>query len=174
MEELKSLFGEGSLSYDEFQQKLDEAGETIKLANLKSGNYVDKAKFEKLEKSSNELQTKYSALEEKTKDYDSLVSERDNYKTSFEELQSKQATAEKMELVKSSNVNPKFEKFVYTEVSSQVTDEKDFKSVLEEYLNENKQFLNGSQHSFVDLENGEGGSKSSKDKINDFIRKRGN
>ena len=44
MEELKSFFGEGSLTYEEFSQKLGEAKDTIKLVNLKTGNYVDKSK----------------------------------------------------------------------------------------------------------------------------------
>ena len=35
MEEIKALFGEGSLSYEEFSQKLGEAKD-IKLANLKN------------------------------------------------------------------------------------------------------------------------------------------
>ena len=43
MEELKTLFGEGSLSYDEFTAKCLE--QNIKLANLGSGLYVDKAKL---------------------------------------------------------------------------------------------------------------------------------
>jgi predicted nuclease with TOPRIM domain len=89
MEELKSLFGEGSLSYEEFSQKLGEAKD-IKLANLKSGNYVDKAKYEKLETSVNEWQTKYSALEESTKGYGDLQTTYDTLKADYDALITKQ------------------------------------------------------------------------------------
>ena len=85
MEELKALFGEGSLSYEEFSQKLGEASD-IKLANLSSGNYVDKAKYEKLEKKYNDWQTKYSALDESTKGYGDLQAKYDALKTDFDAL----------------------------------------------------------------------------------------
>ncbi len=172
MEELKSLFGEESLSYEQLEQKLSEVGETIKLANLKSGNYVDKAKYDKAESSINEWKTKYSALEEKTKDYDSLVSERDTLKADYTALQSKQAEAEKMSEISASNVNPKFAKFVYTEVTSQMKEGDDFKTSLEEYLKANKEFLNASRGTFVNLESGTTPQKSINEKMNDLIRRK--
>lgn len=171
MEELKALFGEGSLSYDEFEQKLGEAGETIKLANLKSGAYVDKAKFEKLEKGLEDYKTKYSALEESTKGFDELKSQFDDVSTKYNELLGKQEVAEKMEKIKSANVNDKFAKFVYNEVNALVSDEKDFQTVLSEYLKENSQFIN-SKSTYVDLQNGGAAVKSANEKMNDFIRRR--
>lgn len=171
MEELKSLFGEGSLSYDEFEQKLGEAGETIKLANLKSGNYVDKAKFEKLEKGLEDYKTKYSALEESTKGFDELKSQFDDVSNKYNELLGKQEVAEKMDKIKGANVNDKFAKFVYNEVNALVSDEKDFQTVLSEYLKENSQFIN-SKSTYVDLQNGGATVKSANEKMNDFIRRR--
>ena len=171
MEELKALFGEGSLSYDEFEQKLGEAGETIKLANLKSGNYVDKAKFEKLEKGLEDYKTKYSALEESTKGFDELKSQFDDVSTKYNELLGKQEVAEKMDKIKGANVNDKFAKFVYNEVNALVSDEKDFQTVLSEYLKENSQFIN-SKSTYVDLQNGGATVKSANEKMNDFIRRR--
>lgn len=171
MEELKALFGEGSLSYDEFEQKLGEAGETIKLANLKSGNYVDKAKFEKLEKGLEDYKTKYSALEESTKGFDELKSQFDDVSNKYNELLGKQEVAEKMEKIKGANVNDKFAKFVYNEVNALVSDEKDFQTVLSEYLKENSQFIN-SKSTYVDLQNGGATIKSANEKMNDFIRRR--
>lgn len=171
MEELKSLFGDGSLSYDEFEQKLGEAGETIKLANLKSGNYVDKAKFEKLEKGLEDYKTKYDELFESTKGFSELQTKFDEISKMNEELLSKQDIAEKMDLIKKSNVNPKFAKFIYTEVKSQVSDEKDFQQVLNEYLKENSQFISMNS-TYVDLQNGSTGTKSATDKMNEFIRRR--
>lgn len=172
MEELKSLFGEESLSYEQLEQKLSEAGDTIKLANLKSGNYVDKAKYDKVESSVNEWKTKYSALEEKTKDYESLVSERDTLKADYTALQSKQAEAEKMGEINSANVNPKFAKFVYSEVTSQMKDGDDFKTCLGEYLKANKEFLNTSKGTYVNLEGGTTPPKSKNETMNNLIRRR--
>lgn len=173
MEELKSLFGESSLSYEEFSQKLGEATD-IKLANLKSGNYVDKAKYEKLEKSHNEWQTKYSALEESTKGFGDLQTSYDTLKAEYDALITKQDEADKMGLISSANVNPKFAKFIYSEVQSMTDESKDFKTALEEYLTDNKEFLNPKQSTYVNLEGGTPQPKSQNEKINDFIRRRRN
>ena len=169
MEELKSLFGEGSLSYEEFNQKLGEVGDTIKLANLKSGNYVDKSKYDKVEKNFTDYQTKYNALTESTKDYDSLKASYDDITTKYNTLLAKQDEAEKMSLVNSANVNPKFAKFVYTEVLSQVDDKKDFQTALNEYLKDNKEFLKQSQGSYVPLERGTT-TMTENQRINNMIR----
>lgn len=170
MEELKSLFGEGSLSYEEFSQKLGEAGDTIKLANLKSDKYVDKAKFEKLEKGLNDYQTKYNALLESTKGYDELKASYEDITSKYEALQKKQDEADKMSKISSANVNPKFAKFVYAEVQSMTDDKKDFQTALNEYLKDNKEFLNAKQSTYVDLEKGVGTSKTPNERMNDFIR----
>lgn len=169
MEELKSLFGESSLSYEEFSQKLGEAKD-IKLANLKSGNYVDKAKFDKLETSVTEWQTKFSALEESTRGYADLQTNYTNLKSEYDALKTKQDETEKMGMINSSNVNPKFAKFVYAEVLSQVNETKDFQTALGEYLKDNKEFLNTTKSTFVDLEKGTGLQKTENQIINEKIR----
>lgn len=170
MEELKSLFGDGSLSYEEFEQKLGEASESIKLANLQSGRYVDKDKCDKLEKSVNDWQTKFKDLSEKTKDYDDLKAKYDTLNANYEQLQQKQDEADKMAEIANANVNPKFAKFVYSEVNSQVSDGKTFQTVLTEYLKDNSQFLKNGQGTYANLENGTTPPKSANQKMNDFIR----
>lgn len=170
MEELKSLFGDGSLSYEQFEQKLGEVGETVKLANLKTGNYVDKDKYAKAENQVNEWKTKYEALSESTKGYNELQANYDNLKAEHEALQNKVATSEKMNLINASNVNPKFAKFVLSEVDGLVNDKKDFKTALDEYLKDNAEFVNGNKSTFVDLQNGGGITKTANQKMNDFIR----
>ena len=46
MEELKSIFGESALTYDQFSEALNNADKkTINLANLAKGGYVAKDKF---------------------------------------------------------------------------------------------------------------------------------
>lgn len=172
MEELKSLFGENSLSYAEFEEKLGMAGDTIKLVNLKSGNYVDKAKYEKLEKGLNEYQNKYSELQKNTKDYDTLKSSYDDITSKYNALVEKQEQAEKMVIINEANVNPKFAKFVYNEVASMTNDDKDFKTALSEYLKDNAQFLKAGQGTFVNLQNGNGGTKSDNEKFNEQLRRR--
>lgn len=171
MEELKSLFGKNSLNYEEFSKLLGNSKD-IKLVNLKSGNYVDKAKYDKLVKSVNDSQAKYSDFEKNNKEYTNLQKSYDTLKTDYETLLNKHNETEKMGLINSANVNPKFAKFVYSEVSSQVNDGKDFKSALTEYLNENKDFLNNSKSTYVNLQNGIGKPLSENEKINNYIRGR--
>lgn len=169
MEDLKSLFGEGSLSYEEFSQKLGEAKD-IKLANLKSGNYVDKAKYDKLEVSINEWQSKYSALEESTKGFNELQTNYETLKADYDALMTKQEETNKMSLINSAGVNPKFAKFIYAEVQALVNDKKDFQTALTEYLKDNKEFLNVKQGTYVDLEKGVGQQKTENQIINEKIR----
>lgn len=45
MEKLKEIFGDGPLTWEQFEEKLKDSKE-VKLANLASGNYVDKKKYE--------------------------------------------------------------------------------------------------------------------------------
>jgi len=170
MEELKSFFGEGSLTYEEFSQKLGEAKDTIKLVNLKTGNYVDKSKFDKSELSAQDLKAKFDALTESTKDYESIKAERDTIKSQYDELKTKFDTNEKMNLINGANVNPKFAKFVYSEVLSMTDDKKDFQTALSEYLKENKELLNGTKGTYVDLEKGVGQQKTENQIINEKIR----
>ena len=169
MEELKSLFGDGSLSYEEFSQKLGEAKD-IKLANLKSGNYVDKAKYDKLETSVSEWQTKYSALEENTRGYGDLQTSYDTLKANYDTLIAKQDETDKMSAIAKANVNPKFAKFIYSEVLSQVNDKVDFQTALSEYLKDNKEFLITAKSTYVDLEKGLGQPKNENQIINEKIR----
>ena len=172
MEELKTLFGEGSLSYDEFSQKLNEAGETIKLANLKSGGYVDKAKFDKLEKGLEEYKTKYADLEANTKGFEELKSQFEDISTKYNDLLGKQELADKMSMISKSNVSEEFAEFVYSKVNALTSDKKDFQTALDEYLKEHKQYLKGAttKGTYVNLESGSTPLKSANEKMNDFIR----
>lgn len=172
MEELKTLFGEGSLSYEEFSQKLNEAGETIKLANLKSGGYVDKAKFDKLEKGFEDYKTKYADLQESTKGFEDLKTQFEDLTTKYNDLLGKQELADKMSMISKSNVSEDFAEFVYSKVSALADDKKDFQTALNEYLEEHKQYLKGAkqQSTYVDLQNGSTTPKSATEKMNEFIR----
>lgn len=56
MEELKKLFGDKALTYAELEAALKD-NKDVKLANLASGQYVDKAKFTTAETQANDLKT---------------------------------------------------------------------------------------------------------------------
>ena len=60
MEKLKALFGTDALTFEQLEEKLKDNKE-VKLANLASGNYVDKAKLEKAE---NELTTANNTIKD--------------------------------------------------------------------------------------------------------------
>lgn len=71
MEFLKSIFGDNSLTYAEFEAALQNNKE-IKLANLASGLYVGKDKLEKSEFKANELQTQLNAANDAIKGFKDL------------------------------------------------------------------------------------------------------
>jgi len=171
MEELKSLFGEGSLSYDEFSQKLSEAGETIKLANLKSDKYVDKDRLVKAETDLEAFKEKYNTLKTSADGFEKMKTEFETMKTDYSNLQTKYNEMERMGMIDKSNVNPKFAKFIYSEVNPLVNEKKDFQTCLDEYLKENSQYLKTSQGTYVNLQNGEGHKDASSNKdVNDILR----
>ena len=167
MDELQELFGEGTLSYADFSAKLNEHG--IKLANIKAGGYVDKAKFDKL--SAEFSKFKQDNDTSKYADYDSI-------KTELEQLKAEKADAELAKEVSEANVDTKFQRFVMSEVKALVTDKKDFKTCLAEYLKANPQFVvntqrqgvfqKSSQPNFDD--GGKGGAPSTNKKMNEILR----
>lgn len=167
MDELQELFGDEALNYADFSAKLSEKG--IKLANIKAGGYVDKGKYDKLAgdfakyKQENDV-SKYA-------DYDTLKEE-------LEKLKAEKEEAEYVAKVAEAKVDAKFQKFVVSEVKPLVSDKKDFKTCLDEYLKENPQFVENVQRrgvirsgSQVSLDEGSGaGAKNINQKMNDFIR----
>ena len=167
MDELQELFGEESLSYADFTARLSERG--IKLANVRAGGYVDKGKYDKL---AGEY-AKYKQENDVSKydDYDTLKAE-------LEKLKAEKEEAEYMANVAEARVDARFQKFVVSEVKPLVSDKKDFKTCLGEYLKENPQFVENAQRrgvirsgSQVSLDEGSGaGAKNINQKMNDFIR----
>lgn len=138
MDELQELFGDEALNYADFSAKLSEKG--IKLANIKAGGYVDKAKFDKL--SAEFSKFKQDNDVSKYADYDTI-------KTELEQLRAEKADAELAKEVAEANVDVKFQKFVMSEVKPLVTQQKDFKACLAEYLKANPQFVVNTQRQGV-------------------------
>ena len=167
MDELQELFGDGTLNYADFSAKLSEKG--IKLANIKAGGYVDKGKYDKLAgefakyKQDNDV-SKYA-------DYDAVKAE-------LETLKAEKANAELEKEVAAANVDTKFQRFVMSEVKPLVTDKKDFKTCLAEYLKANPQFVINTQRQGVfqkssqpNFDDGDkGGTRSTNKKMNDILR----
>ena len=167
MDELQELFGDGTLNYADFSAKLSEKG--IKLANIKAGGYVDKGKYDKLAgefakyKQDNDV-SKYA-------DYDAVKAE-------LEQLKAEKANAELEKEVAAANVDTKFQRFVMAEVKPLVTDKKDFKTCLAEYLKANPQFVINTQRQGVfqkssqpNFDDGDkGGTPSTNKKMNDILR----
>lgn len=166
MDELQELFGDEALNYADFSAKLSERG--IKLANIKAGGYVDKAKFDKL--SSEFSKFKQDNDVSKYADYDAI-------KTELETLKAEKADAELMQEIAAANVDAKFQKFVMSEVKPLVTAQKDFKACLAEYLKANPQFVVNTQRQGVfqkgSQANFEGGgepAKTTNAKMNAILR----
>lgn len=168
MEELKELFGGEALNYEQFAEKVASAD--MKLANLKSGNYVEKSKLERIEKNADEYKTKYDELFAEVGDYDKIKADYEDINAKYGVLLAEKEQAEKMALISEANVLPKFRKFVYSEVQANTNDKTDFSTALTNYLKDNAQFVNGGKGTFVDLQSGIGGQKSDNAKINEQIR----
>ena len=71
MEFLKSIFGDKPLTYAELEEKLKD-NKDIKLANLATGKYVDKDKFDKAELKANDLETQLNTANETIKGFKDL------------------------------------------------------------------------------------------------------
>ena len=171
MEELKELFGDGSLSYEQFAEKVD--GAKMKLVNLETGNYVAKKKYTDAQTSADEYKAKYDELFAKVGDYDKIKADFEEMNTKYGELQAKQDLADKMELVSKANVQPQFAKFVYSEVNGLTNEETDFQTALDKYLQDNKQYLIPAKSTYANLETGGNPVKSANEKMNEFIRRKG-
>ena len=146
-EELKDLFGENSLSYDDFSKAIEEKG--MKLANLSAGGYVAKSKYDDdLKKAKNlDYKKKYEDLEASIQGDDginaklkNITTERDDYKSKYEELNSKYSMLDATTKVVKAGVKPEFAKFVASEVLKEVTDTIDFETALKSFKAKNPQY----------------------------------
>ena len=166
MDELKDLFGDESLDYAMFEQKLTDSG--MKLVNLKSGGYVDKAKYDKLAGDF----TKYKADNDVSKyaDYDSLKAE-------VEQLRAEKLEAGYMSEAAAAGVDEKFREFVVSKAQASVTKDKDFKSCLTDYLKDNQQFITQqtppkyfSGTTSLDMSGKNNAEQTTSQKMNNFLR----
>ena len=165
MEELRSVFGEESLSYDAFTQKITESG--IKLANLGSGAYVGKGKYDKLQADFDKYKNENDVS--KFADYESIKQE-------LATLKAQQVESAQLVEISKAGVDEKFAKFVMSEVKGMVTDKKDFSTCLKEFLETNGQYKVVEQKGFFTKGStsfnlqGKEGERGVNQKMNDFLR----
>lgn len=146
-EELKELFGEHSLTYDDFSKAIEEKG--MKLANLSSGGYIAKSKYDDdVKKAKNmDYKKKYEDLEASIQGDDginaklkNITTERDDYKSKYEDLNSKYSILEATNKVTSAGIKPEFAEFVASKVLRQVSDTVDFDTALKTFKAKNPQY----------------------------------
>lgn len=184
MEKLKEVFGEEPLTYEDFEKKVNEKG--LKLADLSTGEYVSKDKFQNTsqqikekEKEIEELNNKYSEVSKKAEEKEKLEEE-------LQQLQNEKKRVERESLLKDQGVDERYRKFVLTEINEKLNEDdnkdKKFEDVAKEYLEENDQFIASKENetkgsifkkaSSPRLDDGEGGkSESINEKMNKIIKK---
>lgn len=132
MEFLKQLFAEGALTYDEFvaavQKAKDDKGEaSIKLANLATGDYVAKAKYDAevtrakgLQDQITQRDNDITALKNSVKDNETLTATITTLQGNYADLEAKskkQAREHEIQLkLMDQGVKPKFIKSVMSEI----------------------------------------------------------
>lgn len=166
MEELKALFGDGAISYADFEQKLGE--QNIRLIDLNKGGYLAKEKYDKLNADFN----KYKLDNDVSKfaDYEIIKSERDALKAEKEQL----ALLDK---IAKASVGEKYRKFVLSEVAPLVKEGTTFEKELETYLKDNQQFVERSggtvfkrMNTQVPMDGGQGQQKTENQRMNEILR----
>lgn len=146
-EELKELFGENSLSYNDFSKAIEDKG--MKLANLSAGGYVAKTKYDDDVKKAKGLdyKKKFEDLQASIEGDDgvnaklkNITTERDDYKSKYEALNNRYLILDATNKVASAGIKPEFAKFVANEVLGLVTDTIDFDTALKSYKAKNPQY----------------------------------
>lgn len=144
VEFLKDCF-ENEDDYKKFASKVDEKG--IKIADLTTGEYVAKKKFDDKANELTALQTKYEDLEKNTKPDEvtakkiqDLEKELGEYKEKYTTLESQHKHYLNRETVLNNGFKKEFADFVVSEISKNVTDNVDFETAMKGYKSKNPQF----------------------------------
>ena len=146
-EELKQLFGDRNLSYEDFTKAVE--GKGMKLANLSNGGYVAKSKYDDDLKKAKALdyKKKFEDLQASIEGDDgvnaklkNITTERDDYKSKYETLNKDYSILNATNKVTSAGIKPEFAKFVASEVLGMTSDTIDFDTALKSYKAKNPQF----------------------------------
>lgn len=152
MEELKDLFTEDGLKYDDFVNKLNEKG--IKLVDLSKGQYVAKKKYDDDLASANnqaaDWQTKFNNLNDSIKSndntfqkkYDDLVNDYNNLKTEKEKIDNDNKTYQRKESIRNAGItNDRLVNLALFELK----DSEDFDKDIKDWAKNNKSLIGGNK-----------------------------
>lgn len=182
-EELKELFGENTLSYDDFVKAVDEKG--MKLANLSAGGYVAKTKYDDdVKKAKNiDYKKKFEDLQNSIEGDDgvnaklkNITTERDDYKSKYEALNANYSMLTATNKATEAGIKPEFAEFVASKVLKMTSDTVDFDTALKSFKAKNPQYnlettVIKKKNSSVDLGGKEQTNQNETNQImNDLIR----
>lgn len=80
MANIKEILGD-AYKEDMTLEEVDKALESKKLVDLSTGDYVSKAKYDNLETKHKNLQAEFDQVKEQTKDYETLKTENESFKS---------------------------------------------------------------------------------------------
>ena len=182
-EELKELFGENTLSYDDFVKAVDEKG--MKLANLSAWGYVAKTKYDDdVKKAKNiDYKKKFEDLQNSIEGDDgvnaklkNITTERDDYKSKYEALNANYSMLTATNKATGAGIKPEFAEFVASKVLKMTSDTVDFDTALKSFKAKNPQYNSETtvikkKNSSVDLGGKEQTNQNETNQImNDLIR----
>lgn len=160
----------------EFLKGLELDKETIDTIMAEHGKLITEAKEEilNLKTQVNSFETEKQKYESKLKDYETKMQENDKSLKNFQDLTNENKQLKSQMQLNESNVKKEFSKFVANEVLSQVNDENDFASVLENYKKENPQYFGETVvkkvQSSPTLNGGDTRPQTTNDIMNDLLR----
>ena len=160
----------------EFLKGLELDKETIDTIMAEHGKLITEAKEQILELKTqvNGFETEKQKYESKLKDYETKMLESKQSLKNYEDLTNENKQLKSQMQLNESNVKKEFSKFVANEVLSQVNDENDFASVLENYKKENPQYFGESivkkVQSSPTLTGGTTQPQTTNDIMNDLLR----
>ena len=160
----------------EFLKGLELDKETIDTIMAEHGKLITEAKEEILNLKSqiNDFDNVKSKYESKIKDYETKLQDSNKSLESLQGLTNENKQLKTELQMNSSNVKKEFSKFVANEVLSQVDDENDFATVLENYKKENPQYFGETVvkkvQSSPNLNGGNTQPQTTNDIMNDLLR----
>ena len=160
----------------EFLKGLELDKETIDTIMAEHGKLITEAKEQILELKSqiNSFEGEKQKYESKLQDYESKMQESNKSLKNYQDQANEIKQLKTQIQMNDSNVKKEFSKFVANEVLSQVNDDNDFASVLENYKKENPQYFGEpivkKVQSSPNLTGGDTAPQTTNDIMNDLLR----
>lgn len=153
----------------EFLKGLELDSETIDTIMAEHGKYITG-----LKEQNEEYKDLISKYEEDIKQLNTSIAEKDKSLENYSQVTSENKDLKAQLQMSDSNVKKEFSKFVTNEIMSQVDDEHNFESVLENYKKENPQYFGDTQvkkvQSSPSLTGGTPKEATTNDIMNDILR----